>query len=72
MQRSFEQQFREADDGIHGGTDFVAHYGEKFALGFAGGFRRLTGGDQGGLVGLAGGDIVLDADDGDHPVLGIA
>ena len=36
-----EGQFRHADDSVHGRADFVAHVGQEFAFGAAGGFRGL-------------------------------
>ena len=45
IQGGAEQQFGHAQHPVHGGADFVAHGGEKFALGLAGGlgllFRRF-------------------------------
>ena len=32
VQVGFQGQCREADDGIHGGADFVAHVGKEFAF----------------------------------------
>ena len=40
-----DQYLGEANDGVHGGTDFVAHVGQEGALGLVGGlqFRRALG-----------------------------
>ena len=37
------EDFREAQDGGHGRADFVAHVGQEFAFGPAGGFCRFLG-----------------------------
>ena len=42
-----EQQFRQANNGIHGGPDFVAHVGQEASLGQVGGLCCLLGVDQG-------------------------
>lgn len=39
QQGAFREEVRHADDGVHRGSDFVAHGGEEFAFGPAGRFR---------------------------------
>ena len=54
---------RHADDGVHGGADFVAHVGQEIALGAAGGVCRLLGFAQLLLDLLLLGDISKGADE---------
>ena len=42
-QRGFERQLDHADDAVHRRADFMAHVGQEFALGAAGGFGPRLG-----------------------------
>ncbi len=42
-QLRFQRKLRHADDSVHRGADFVAHVGQEFAFGAAGGFRGFFG-----------------------------
>ena len=43
IEQGILNQMAHADDGVHGGADFVAHVGQKFALGASGGFGGFLG-----------------------------
>ena len=51
------QQLRETEDGMEGGTQFVAHVREELALRATGGFRSVLRSRQRRLMGLAFGQI---------------
>ena len=63
VQVRFQKQLNHAQDAVHGGADFVAHVGQKTALGKIGGLGGLAGANQLRLAELALGDVFRNADD---------
>ena len=65
-QRLPVQQLGQSEDGVHGRADFVAHVGEKFALGPGGGLGGFLGGNQGQLGLFLGRHVAGDVGNGNN------
>ena len=66
IEASFSQQVVHADDGVHGGAQFVAHHGQKIGLGAVRLFGGFLGMGEGLFQGLEAGHV---AHDGDHAAI---
>ncbi len=60
VQRCFLQQGQHAQNGVHGGANFVAHIGQKLPFAARRFFGHRTGRLQLGLVGFGGRNVVAD------------